>query len=309
MTATTVDIPENRLDAGTLLRIKSMELRARIIVDGFMQGLHRSPAHGTSVEFAEYREYVPGDDPRFLDWKLYARSDRYCIKKFHADTNLTATVLVDLSGSMFYGTLGYTKAEYAKTLAATFSQFLLSQSDSVGLVTFTDEVNEVVPSLRKRGQMHSIVVGLEKSPKESTTDMRKSLREIAPLLKKKGVAVLFSDLLAPVDDIKSQLGYLRSCGHDVIIFNILDPSEIEFPFENLSRFEDVETGRRIYLDPRSAKDAYQQRFAEHFAEIEQFAQSLGIDFFQISTADPFDKPLRHLLSQRMRLRIVRRRNG
>jgi uncharacterized protein (DUF58 family) len=309
VSATPVAIPENRLDAGTLLRIKSMDLRARIIVDGFVQGLHRSPLHGTSVEFAEYREYVPGDDIRFLDWKLYARSDRYCIKKFHANTNLSAHVLVDLSGSMFYGTLGYTKADYAKTLAATFGQFLLSQGDSVGLITFTDHVNEMVPSLRKRGQLRSIVVGLEKSPAENTTDMRKSLREIAPLLKRKGVTILFSDLLAPIDDIKSQIGYLRSCGHDVVLFNILDPSEIDFPFENLSRFEDIETGRRIYLDPRTAKKTYQQRFTAHFEEIEAFAKGLGIDFFQISTADPFDKPLRHLLSQRMRLRIVRRRNS
>ena len=289
-----------------------MELRARIIVDGFMQGLHRSPSHGTSVEFAEYREYLPGDDLRFLDWKLYARSDRYCIKKFHADTNLSAHVLVDLSGSMFYGTVGYTKADYAKTLAATFCQFLLSQSDSVGLITFTDEVKEVVPSLRKRGQMHSIVVALEKSPssaKENTTDIRKSLREIVPLLKRKGVAILFSDLLAPAEDIKSQISYLRSCGHDIVIFNILDPAEIDFPFENLSRFEDIETGNRIYLDPRTAKATYQKRFKAHFEDIEKFAKSLGIDFYQISTADPFDLPLRSLLSERMRLRIVRRRNG
>lgn len=289
-----------------------MELRARIIVDGFMQGLHRSPMHGTSVEFAEYREYLPGDDLRFLDWKLYARSDRYCIKKFHADTNLSAHVLVDLSGSMFYGTTGYTKADYAKTLAATFCQFLLGQSDSVGLITFSDEVKEVVPSLRKRGQMHSIIVALEKSPssaKENTTDMRKSLREIVPLLKRKGVTVLFSDLLAPAEDIKSQLSYLRSCGHDIVIFNILDPAEIDFPFENLSRFEDIETGNRIYLDPRTAKETYQKRFKAHFEDIEQFAQSLGIDFYQISTTDSFDLPLRNLLSQRMRLRIVRRRNG
>lgn len=289
-----------------------MEMRARIIVDGFMQGLHRSPLHGTSVEFAEYREYVPGDDPRFLDWKLYARSDRYCIKKFHADTNLSAQLLVDLSGSMFYGTLGYTKAEYAKTLAATFGQFLLGQGDSVGLVTFSDEVKEMVPSLRKRGQMHSIIVGLEKSPSsaaENVTDMRKSLREIAPLLKRKGVTVLFSDLLAPAEDIKSQLSYLRSCGHDLVVFNVLDPAEIDFPFEDLSRFEDVETGRRLYLDPRSAKESYQKRFSEHFDDIEKFSKSLGIDFYRISTADPFDLPLRNLLSQRMRLRIVRRRNG
>ncbi|MCB1097091.1 MAG: DUF58 domain-containing protein [Verrucomicrobiae bacterium] len=289
-----------------------MEMRARIIVDGFMQGLHRSPLHGTSVEFAEYREYVPGDDTRFLDWKLYARSDRYCIKKFHADTNLSAQVLVDLSGSMFYGTTGYTKADYAKTLAATFSQFLLSQGDAVGLVTFSDQVKEVVPSLRKRGQMHSIVVGLEKSPSsadENSTDIRKSLREIVPLLKRRGVAVLFSDLLAPAEDIKSQLSYLRSCGHDVVVFNILDPAEIDFPFENLSRFEDIETGNRIYLDPRTAKETYQKRFTAHFEDIEKFCKSLGIDFYQISTADPFDVPLRNLLSERMRLRIVRRRNG
>ena len=307
--STTVEIPEDRLDAATILRIQSMEMRARIIVDGFMQGLHRSPHHGTSVEFAEYREYVPGDDPRFLDWKLYARSDRYCIKKFHADTNLSATCLVDLSASMFYGTLGYTKADYAKTLAASFGQFLLSQADSVGLVTFTEEVQEVVPSMRKRGQMHSIIVGLEKSPKTNTTDMRKSLREIAPLLKRKGVVVLFSDLLAPFEDLKSQLSFLRSCGHDIVIFNVLDPSEIEFNFDQLSRFEDIETGKRLYLDPRTAKENYQKNFSEHFGNLERLCKSLGIDFFQVSTADPFDKPLRHLLSQRMRLRIVRRRNG
>jgi len=305
----TVDIPEHRIDAATLLRIKSMDMRARVIVEGFMQGLHRSPNHGSSVEFSEYREYTAGDDPRFLDWKLYARSDKYCIKKFQAENNLSAYMLVDLSGSMFYGTLGYTKADYANTLAATFSQFLFSQSDAVGLVTFTDRVQEIVPAIRKRGQMHSIIVGLAKSPKSNTTDIRTSLNEIAPLLKRKGVVVLFSDLLAPVDDIKGQLGYLRSVGHDIVIFNVLDPAEIEFHFDQLSRFEDLETGQKMFLDPAAARDAYLRKFNAHFADIEQLCKNMAIDFFQVSTADPFDKPLRHLLSQRMRLRMTRRRHG
>src|SRR5690606_33956749 len=200
-----MEITAPRIDAATLMRIKSLELRARRILDGYMQGLHRSPYHGSSVEFSEYRAYTIGDDPRHIDWKLYARTDRYCIKKFEAETNLYCHLAVDLSRSMGFKSLPYSKADYAATLAATFAQFLFSQGDSVGLVTFDDKIQSFVPALRRRGHLHEIMVELERQPTSPKTDLKKSLSDLGTLLKKKGLIILISDLLGPAESATSEL--------------------------------------------------------------------------------------------------------
>lgn len=295
-----------RIDATALMRIKSLDMRARRILEGYMQGMHRSPYHGSSVEFSEYRAYSEGDDPKHIDWKLFARSDRYCIKKYEAETNLICHLVVDRSRSMEFTSGEYTKADYAATLAATFAQFLFSQGDSVGLVTFADEIHRYVPPRRHRVQMHQIVVGLESEPKSTRTDMRQSLNDMVPMLKKRGLVVLFSDLLEDFESISSQLTYLRSCGHDIVIFNILDPAEANWTYKQHAVFEDMETGERFQLDPARAAEEYHRQLKAHQDEIDKLCSGLGMDFVKVVTDQPFDEPLHYLLGLRSRLDRQRR---
>ncbi len=296
-----------RIDADALMRIKSLDLRARRILEGYMQGLHRSPYHGSSVEFSEYRAYAEGDDPKHIDWKLFARNDRYCIKKYEAETNLICHLVVDRSRSMEFGSLKYNKADYAATLAATFAQFLFSQGDTVGLVTFADEIHEYVPPRRHRVQMHQIIVGLESEPKSTRTNMRKSLSDMVPMLKKRGLVVLFSDLLEDTESIASQITYLRSCGHDIVIFQILDPAEAGWTFDRHAVFEDMETGERFQLDPERVGEHYREQMKAHQAEIEKLCSGLAMDLIKVTTDQPFDEPLHELLG--VRSKLDRRRRG
>lgn len=296
-----------RIDASALMRIKSLELRARRILEGYMQGLHRSPYHGSSVEFSEYRAYAEGDDPKHIDWKLFARTDRYCIKKYEAETNLICHLVVDRSRSMEFSTLDYSKADYAATLAATFAQFLFSRGDTVGLVTFADEIHRYVPARRHRSQLHQIVVGLESEPQSARTDMRKSLGDLVPVLKKRGLVVLFSDLLDDPGALAEQIAYIRSCGHDVVIFEILDPAEARWTFDQNAVFEDMETGERFQLDPARVSEHYQRLLGEHRAVLEKLCRGLAMDFVSVTTDQPFDEPLHQLLN--LRSRLGRRRRG
>ena len=302
---TTAD-PTKRIDAKALMRIKSLELRARRILEGYTQGLHRSPYHGSSVEFSEYRAYAEGDDPKHIDWKLYARSDRHCIKKYEAETNLICHLIVDQSRSMEFTSLDYNKADYAATLAATFAQFLFGQGDTVGVVTFADEIHRYVPPRRRRGQMHQMVVALESQPTSTRTDIRKSLGDMVPMLRKRGLVVLISDLLDDTDAITSQITYLRSCGHDVIVFQILDPAEAGWTFEENAVFEDMETGDRFQLDPVRAREHYEKQFGAHQAVMEKLCSGLGIDFVKVVTSAPFDQTLHELMSLRSQLNRKRR---
>lgn len=295
-----------KIDADALMRIKSLELRARRILEGYMQGMHRSPYHGSSVEFSEYRGYTEGDDPRHIDWKLYARSDRYCIKKFEAETNLVCHLVVDQSRSMQFTSLSYNKADYAATLGATFAQFLFSQGDTVGLVTFTEAINAYVPPKRSHGQMHQLVLGLEKTPDSVGTNVKKSLDELVPILKKRGLIVLISDLLDEADTILPQLAFLRSCGHDLIVFQVLDPAERQWSYDENAVFEDLETGERIQLDPTAAAADYMRQLEAHQARIEKHCRGLAIDLVQVTTSQSFHEPLNELLVIRSRINRQRR---
>ena len=296
----------NRIDSDTLMRIKSLEMRSRRILEGYMQGLHRSPFHGSSVEFSEYRSYSEGDDPKHIDWKLYGRSDRYCIKKYEAETNLICHLVVDQSRSMEFTSLKFRKADYAATLAATFAQFLFSQGDTVGLVTFTDEIHNYIPPRRRQSHMHQLMVGLESVPKTTRTDIRKSLGDIVPILKRRGLVVSISDLLEETESITSQIAFLRSCGHDIVIFQVLDPAEKNWTFDESAVFEDMETGETMQLDPARASAEYFKKMGEHQAAIEKTCQGLGIDLVPITTDQSFHEPLHKLLNARSRMDRQRR---
>ncbi len=295
------DRPGARLiDPRTLMRIKSLQVRAKIAVEGFLKGIHRSPFHGFSVEFTEYREYTVGDDPRYLDWRLYARSDRYCIKRFEDETNLRCSIVLDTSRSMQYGSGPYTKAEYARTAAATIAYFLSTQRDAVGLATFEDKIVDFIPPRHRPGHLRRLMAALEHEPSGKTTDLAGPLEQIAATVRKRGMIILISDLLAPIDALRSRLGSLRAIGHDVIVLRILDPAEVTFAFETPAMFLDVESGRELYIDPSAARAEYLRRFGVHAAAVERACADLGIDYESLTTDQPLELVLFNLIKARMR---------
>jgi uncharacterized protein (DUF58 family) len=288
------------IDPAALMRIKNLQLRARVVVEGFLSGLHKSPYHGFSVEFTEYRQYSPGDDLRYLDWKLYARSDRYYLKRFEDETNLRCWLLVDLSKSMGYGSLAYDKATYAKTAAATIAYFLAFQRDGVGLVTFDEALQEYLPVRYRPGHLHRLMMCLERAPAGKGTDLAAPLEQVAKTARKRGLVVLLSDLLAPLEAVETRLGYLRSRGHEVVVMRVLDPAEVDFPFQEAALFHDVESGRELYIDPQVARERYRQRFDEHAAAIAKTCNKLGIDLTSLQTDQPLELALFDFLNARLR---------
>ncbi|MCU0877544.1 MAG: DUF58 domain-containing protein [Pirellulaceae bacterium] len=302
--------PGSFIDPAALMRIKNLEVRARLVVQGFLSGLHKSPYHGFSVEFTEYRQYTPGDDLRYLDWRLFARTDRYYLKRFEDETNLRCHLLVDLSRSMGYGSLAYDKAQYAKTAAATIGYFLTLQRDAIGLVAFDAEIQEVLPARYRPGHLHRLLLALERSPGGKSTNLADPLEQIAQTATKRGLVILLSDLLAPVESIEKQLGYLRSRGHEVVVLRILDPAEVAFPFAEAAQFEDLETGRELYVDPESVRARYRERFNAHAGELARVCNRAGIDLYTLQTDQPLELALFDLLNSRLRRgRQVARRAG
>jgi len=291
-----------------LMAIRSLELRARVVVEGFWNGLHRSPYHGFSVEFTEYRQYSPGDDTRYLDWRLYARSDRYYLKKFEDETNLRCHLLVDQSRSMNYGTLGYTKSDYARTLAATLAWFLNGQGDAVGLFTFAERVRDYLPARHRHGHLRQLMHALENEAEGSATNLGEPLRRVAELARKRGLIVLISDLLAPVNELESNLARLTAAGHEVVIFQILDPNEVAFDFNRAMLFQDVESEKDIYLDPETVRAEYQRKLHIHGLGVETICRKLGFAFHRVVTNEPMDVALFNFLQSRNRRgKLIRRR--
>lgn len=300
---------EGMIDPTSLMKIKSMELRAKVIVEGFWKGIHRSPYHGFSSEFSEYRQYSPGDDPRHIDWRLFARSDRYYIKKFQDETNLRCYLLIDHSRSMGYGSGSYTKAQYAGTLAATLAYFLFSQGDAVGLATFDDRIRQYMPPRNRPSYLRRLMVGLETSPQGAATDLGPPLQRLAQMLTRRGLIVLISDLLTSIDRLETDLAYLAAGGHDVVLFQTLDPAELHFDFDAPAIFRDIESGRDMYIDPSAAQNSYRKMLADHLAASRAACQSLGIDYHLFATDRPFDLALLDFLQGRMRRRKEVRRAG
>ena len=286
------------IDTRTLMQIRSLELRARIVVQGFWNGIHASPYHGFSVEFSEYRQYVPGDDPRYIDWRVYARSDRYYIKKFEDETNLRCHLLIDQSRSMTFGSDDWTKAEYAHTLAATLAYFLFQQGDAVGLLSFDEGIRDYLPARNRPGHLRQLMLSLEKPAAGQSTSISKPLERIVELVNKRGLMVLISDLLAPVEELEEKLGRLTASGHDVAVFRILDPREIDFDFEDALLFHDVESEKDLFIEPAAAKRNYLKRFTEHGDAARAICQKLGVDYLPVITDEPLDQVLSNYLRQR-----------
>jgi uncharacterized protein (DUF58 family) len=292
------------------MRIKNLQLRAKLVVEGFYNGLHRSPFHGFSAEFSEYRPYIVGDDLRYLDWRLYARSDRFYIKRFEDETNRRCHLVVDASRSMGYTSLAYTKSDYARTLAATLAYYLTLQRDSVGLLTFDEGVVDYVASRYRPGHLRHLLTCLERPLSGSGTDLNVPLERIATIVKKRGLLVIISDLLAPLEGLKKNLGYLRARGHEMLLLRVLDPAEVEFPLQDASVVRDLESGKEIYVDAADVRPQYARRFAAHDEQIRSICADYGIDFAKMLTDQPLERALYDfLVAQLRRGRTMHRAGG
>ncbi|MES2737395.1 MAG: DUF58 domain-containing protein [Verrucomicrobiota bacterium] len=288
------------LDPAALARIRSLELRAKVIVEGLWKGMHRSPYHGFSVEFSEYRAYVQGDDPRSIDWKVLARSDRTFIKKFEDETNLRCQLVVDHSRSMQFGSGPLTKADYAATLAATLALFLMQQGDAVGVTTFGPSLQEHLPARNRPGHLRRLMLELEKPAPAGATALDLSVKQLADLLRKRGLICLVSDLLAPVDRLEKQLGLLGAMGHDVVLFHVMDRAEIDFTFQKSAHFRDAETGTERFIDPATARETYLNRLSVHRDLIRRLCERQGIEYHWTPSDTPLESVLFDFLSARAR---------
>src|SRR5688572_12259864 len=244
------------LDPAVIARIASLELKARTIVEGFLSGLHRSPLKVFSVEFAEYRQYLPGDDLATIDWKVYARSDRYYVKKFEQETNVDCFVLLDVSASMGYGSHGVTKLQYASMLAASLAFLMHRQRDAVGLTAFDETIVQMLPPSARSGHLRSLLVTLDRLQVGRKTDVSTPLRVLAEGIAKRGMVVLISDLLDDPRQIIDGLRHFRVRGTDVIVFHVMDPDELTFPFERAARFRDVESDDELAAVPSLVRQPY-----------------------------------------------------
>lgn len=277
------------LDPAVLARIGNLELLARTVVDGFLTGLHRSPYLGFSLDFAEHRPYMPGDDIRRIDWRLFARTDRHYIKLFEAETNANFVVLLDVSRSMSYGSHEVTKLDYARYLAACLGFFSHRQRDRVGLVTFDHEIVEYVPPSMKH--MDTMLHVLDRVKAGRPGSLSEPLLQTTELLGRKGLLVIVSDFYESADDVIAAVGPLRARGHDVIVFHVMDPSELTFPFEEASGFEDMETGEQIPVIPAKLKEEYLRVVKEHVDALGKRFTENRIDYTLLDTSKALDLAL------------------
>lgn len=289
---------ETLMDPSVVMSIRSLELRAKVIVEGFRTGLNRSPRHGFSVEFSEYRQYTQGDDPRFLDWKLFARSDRSYIRLFEDETNLRCFLITDFSRSMSFGSVGWTKHDYSRTIAASLAWLLNRQGDAVGLSLFDERLRTAVPARYRPGQLRRILVTLEEPTSGRETNPATALEHAAARLPRCGLAVVISDLLAPVEQLETGLRLLRGIGHDVVVFQVLDPVELSLDINGPRLFEDLETQQAIYADPETTREEFQQQIAAHNEQVESTCSRLGAAFVRVTTDQPLELVLAGFLHAR-----------
>lgn len=293
------DGDKNYFDPKVLAGISNLYLRARWVVEGMMSGLHRSRAKGFSVEFEEHREYSPGDEIRRIDWKALGKFDRYFIKEYEDETNLRAYLLLDASASMDYASDGITKFDYACTLTASLAYLILKQQDAAGLVTFSSRVESFIPPRAKRDYLTQILHALENRGPGGETRVGAILEDIAGQVKRRGLIVLISDLLDEPADILKGLRHFRFKGNDVIVFHVVDPAELDLPFDGNILFEDLEAASlQVITDPRAIRSAYQQVVQDFIKEMRKQCHDNAIDYQLISTATPLDRALASYLSWR-----------
>ena len=293
----------NNFDPKVLAKLKNLYLRARVVVDGVMVGIHPSRAKGLSSEFEEHREYSPGDDVRHIDWKAYGKFDRYSIKEYRETTNLKAYILLDASSSMSYASDGWSKFEYGSTLTASLAYLMLKQQDAVGLITFSNRIEKMVPPMATPGHLFAILKELEDRIPRGETSSGPVLQELAGSLKRRGIIILISDLLDKPEEVMRGLKQLRSKGNDVMVFHLLDSDELEFPFEQPTLFIDLEEDTKLLTDPQAVRSAYLQSMNSLIEGYRQSCASYLIDYSLFNTSVGLDRALVRYLTWREKFRV------
>ena len=287
------------LDPKVLAKISKLDLKARLIVEGFISGLHKSPFHGFSVEFAQHREYVPGDDTRHIDWKVFAKSDRYYIKQYEQETNLKGYILLDVSESMGYTSGGMTKLEYGGCIAASLTYLMLQQQDAVGLALFDDQVREFIRDSGHPSHLKLLVHKIEQATPTGKTKVRGIFDDLAERIHRRGLVIIISDLFVDPDDLLVSLRHFRHKRHEVIIFHVLDEFERTFPFTELTLFKGLEQYPQVFAEPRSLRRDYLNEFEGFVRKVKQGCRQHGIDYVQVSTSDNLEVALSSYLAARM----------
>lgn len=298
-----MSLPDMRkyFDPLTLARLKGLRLRAQRIVEGFWAGLHRSPRRGFSIEFAEHRQYTPGDDLRYVDWKVFGRSDKLYLKQFEDETNLIVYLLVDCSGGMAYRgpTSVWSKWEYAQCLAASLAWLVLHQHDAVGMATFDTRLGHLLAPSGGPVHLQNIVQVLEEAHPQGETSVRASLSEFVERCRRRGVVVVMSDLLDEADAVLQAVRLLRAHRHDVVVFHVLDPAEVAFSFDEPIRFCGLEIPRRLAVDARALRSAYLQEFRTYQERLESGLRQAGVDYWMADSSRPLHEVLVPFLNRRL----------
>ncbi len=287
-----------------LSKIANLQVLARLVVEGFTSGLHRSPQKGFSVEFKQHRQYAHGDEIRHLDWKLYGKTDKFFIREYEEETNLRATILLDQSGSMNYAgerKNAMTKAAYGTRLAACLAYLMLQQRDSVGLVTFDTKVRRYIPPRSRPGHLRVLMDEMQATEPGGETELGKVFHELVPKLHRRGLLIIISDLFANVSELMSALAHFRHARHEIIVFQIWDRDELEFPFRQWTKFEDMEVnGREFMVDPAILRESYLEQLATFREDLRQGCHRHFIDMTPMTTDEPYAAGLAHYLASRRR---------
>ena len=295
--------PVRFIDPEVLSRISNMELLARNVVEGFISGLHRSPYKGFSVEFLEYRPYIPGDDPMRIDWKLYARSDKLFMKEFEDETNSTCHILLDISNSMEFTTTKVTKFQYGAMLAASLAYFMIRQKDRVGMYFFDDCIRERIPAQSRKGHLINILHSIEHVRPGARSSIGKPFHELADAISKRGIIIIISDLLDDPAAILDGLRHFRFDGNDAIVFQVLDPFELTFQYRDIVELECMETGEKLMVMSEAAREAYRENLERFKTTMKRECGLLGIDYEILDTGKPLDYALFQYLSKRSKRRL------
>ncbi len=293
--------PTRFIDPAVLTRISSLELVARTVVEGFIAGLHRSPHLGFSVNFAEYRAYRPGDDIRKLDWKVYGRLDRFFIKEYEGETNTSIHLILDCSRSMAYSDKGIQKLEYGQFLAASLGYFAFKQRDGVGFISYDEDVCEFVPARGSMGHLNTVLHAIERTQPGQKTNFVKPLVSVAERLRRRGIVILISDLYDDPPRVMEGLRHLVYRGNDVIVFHVLDPTELRFDFDQSAQFIDMETRAEMHVIPEYVRDEYRKVLKDQIAYYERECRKDRMDYALLDTSQPLDHALFTYLLRRAQL--------
>jgi uncharacterized protein (DUF58 family) len=290
------------LDPKVISRLKGLDLIARMVVEGFLVGLHRSPYHGFSVEFAEHREYHPGDELRYVDWKVFGRTDRYNVKVFEEETNLKAYLIIDRSGSMGFRSNGITKLEYAKYLASALSYLLLRQKDAVGLLLFSKQLDTYIAPSSRKNHLTTLLRELDDLKPGGETALSSVLFELAEKIKRRGLIIIFSDLFDDYESITRSLKIFRHKKNEVLVFHILDSAELDLPYKRDMMLKDMETNERISIEPKTIQKAYRQKIGNLIEAYKTEFRNATIDYQFLCTDTAYDRALLSYLSKRKKLK-------